>query len=60
MNNAYHFQNCKNVLESTGILDMFDAIVDGVILEEAKLPGKPKPDMFLRYNTFHTTAGYFI
>jgi len=41
-------KNCKNVLETTGLLDLFDAVIDGVVLEEQKIPGKPKPDMFLR------------
>lgn len=40
-------RNCKHVLESAGVLDLFDARVDGMVSEEKKLKGKPAPDIFL-------------
>ncbi len=41
-------RNCKEVLESAGILDLFTVRVDGVVLAEEGLQGKPAPDIFLR------------
>ena len=41
-------KNCRNVLESAGISDLFDERVDGVDSEELSLPGKPAPDIFLQ------------
>jgi len=41
-------KNCRPVLERAGITDLFDAIFDGRDLEQANLPGKPRPEMFLR------------
>jgi HAD superfamily hydrolase (TIGR01509 family) len=35
------------VLESTGIADLFDVLIDGVVADRQKLPGKPAPDTFL-------------
>ncbi|GAL85732.1 hypothetical protein MYP_2961 [Sporocytophaga myxococcoides] len=40
-------KNCKQILEASGIVNLFDVIVDGVIREEKKLRGKPYPDTFL-------------
>lgn len=40
-------ENCIAVLESVGIVDLFDAIVDGVVARERHLRGKPAPDTFL-------------
>ncbi|MDP9133992.1 MAG: beta-phosphoglucomutase family hydrolase [Actinomycetota bacterium] len=40
-------RNTREVLESTGLLDLFEAIVDGVVAEREGLPGKPAPDTFL-------------
>jgi alpha,alpha-trehalase len=40
-------KNCKLVLETAGITDLFDRRVDGVTAEERKLKGKPNPDIFL-------------
>lgn len=40
-------KNCVTVLKSAGLLDMFDARVDGVVAAERGLPGKPAPDTFL-------------
>ncbi|WP_018657134.1 beta-phosphoglucomutase family hydrolase [Actinomadura flavalba] len=39
--------NTRQVLEVTGLTDLFDARVDGVIAAERGLPGKPAPDTFL-------------
>jgi beta-phosphoglucomutase family hydrolase len=40
-------RNCRQVLESTGIADLFDALVDGVVADRERLAGKPAPDTFL-------------
>jgi beta-phosphoglucomutase family hydrolase len=40
-------RNCRAVLEATGLEDMFEVRVDGVVAAERALPGKPKPDTFL-------------
>jgi len=40
-------RNTREVLESTGLLDHFDAIVDGAVAEREGLPGKPAPDTFV-------------
>jgi beta-phosphoglucomutase family hydrolase len=39
--------NCRAVLESAGILDQFEEIVDGNTLQQRGLKGKPAPDTFL-------------
>jgi beta-phosphoglucomutase family hydrolase len=39
--------NTKDVLACTHLEDLFDAVVDGVVAHERKLPGKPAPDTFL-------------
>jgi beta-phosphoglucomutase family hydrolase len=39
-------KNCKAVLESAGILDLFETRVDGVVSAELGLLGKPEPDIF--------------
>lgn len=39
--------NCRDVLVSAGIEDLFDVRVDGVVAEERHLAGKPAPDTFL-------------
>jgi beta-phosphoglucomutase family hydrolase len=39
--------NCKDVLESAGIADLFDARIDGIVATEQHLRGKPHPDTFL-------------
>ena len=39
--------NCRAVLESAGIIDLFEEIVDGNTLVERHLNGKPAPDTFL-------------
>jgi beta-phosphoglucomutase family hydrolase len=39
--------NCKDVLEAAGILELFEAIVDGKVADRDGLKGKPAPDTFL-------------
>jgi beta-phosphoglucomutase family hydrolase len=39
--------NCRPVLEAAGILDLFEEIVDGSVVSEQGLRGKPAPDTFL-------------
>jgi len=41
-------KNCAMVLERAGISDLFEARVDGVVLVEQGLPGKPDPAMFVK------------
>jgi beta-phosphoglucomutase family hydrolase len=41
-------KNCRAVLESVGLLHLFDARVDGLVSEELNLKGKPEPDIFIR------------
>ena len=40
-------ENTKAALGAAGILALFDAIVDGIIVKEHHLAGKPAPDSFL-------------
>lgn len=39
--------NCREILASAGLLDLFDARVDGIDLVQQRLRGKPAPDTFL-------------
>ena len=39
--------NTQDVLEVTGLTDLFDARIDGKVAAERHLPGKPAPDTFL-------------
>jgi beta-phosphoglucomutase family hydrolase len=39
--------NCRDVLASAGILDLFEEVVDGIVAEREHLRGKPHPDTFL-------------
>jgi beta-phosphoglucomutase family hydrolase len=39
--------NTHAVLAATGMSDLFDAVVDGVVIVERDLKGKPAPDSFL-------------
>ncbi len=39
-------KNCKVVLETAGILDLFETCVDGLVFAEIGLKGKPEPDIF--------------
>ncbi|TVR64069.1 MAG: trehalose-phosphatase [Gemmatimonadales bacterium] len=40
-------RNCRKILERAGLLDLFEARVDGETLRELGLSGKPDPDMFV-------------
>jgi len=40
-------QSCRAVLEAAGLVDLFDARVDGVERSRLGLAGKPAPDLFL-------------
>jgi len=40
--------NCEQVLRAAGILELFDARVDGLVASHLHLPGKPAPDTFLK------------
>jgi beta-phosphoglucomutase family hydrolase len=40
--------HCEQILHAAGILDLFDARVDGVVATQLGLPGKPAPDAFLK------------
>jgi beta-phosphoglucomutase family hydrolase len=39
--------NCRDVLEAAGMIDLFDAIVDGNVARDKQLAGKPAPDTFV-------------
>ena len=39
--------NTREVLETTGLIDRFEAIVDGVVATREGLKGKPAPDTFV-------------
>jgi HAD superfamily hydrolase (TIGR01509 family) len=39
--------NTEAVLKVTGLADLFDVVVDGVVAEREGLAGKPAPDTFL-------------
>lgn len=39
--------NASDVLESAGLSDRFDVLVDGIVARELDLAGKPEPDPFL-------------
>ena len=39
--------NCKFILQKTGLIDMFDAVIGGLLSKEIGLKGKPHPDIFL-------------
>ncbi len=39
-------KNCKPVLETAGLLDLFETRIDGVVSAELGLNGKPEPDIF--------------
>lgn len=40
-------RNCRALLESAGIDDLFEVRIDGEVAAERSLPGKPAPDTFL-------------
>ncbi|MFO7828720.1 MAG: trehalose-phosphatase [Bacteroidales bacterium] len=39
-------KNCKRILETANVLDLFDVRIDGVVSIERNLNGKPEPDIF--------------
>ncbi len=39
--------NCREVLEAAGIEDLFEVRIDGIVVEQRHLRGKPAPDTFL-------------
>jgi beta-phosphoglucomutase family hydrolase len=39
--------NAPDVLRAAGILERFEAVVDGSVARELHLPGKPRPDTYL-------------
>jgi len=39
-------KNCKAILESVGLVDLFETRVDGIVSTELNLKGKPDPDIF--------------
>lgn len=39
--------NCRDVLRSAGVEQLFEVRIDGVVAAERDLPGKPRPDTFL-------------
>ena len=39
--------NCAQVLQATGIFDLFEVRVDGLVAHKLSLRGKPAPDTFL-------------
>jgi beta-phosphoglucomutase family hydrolase len=39
--------HCREVLEAAGISDLFEVRIDGIVIAERKLKGKPAPDTFL-------------
>jgi beta-phosphoglucomutase family hydrolase len=39
--------NCREVLQAAGIEDLFEVRIDGIVVEEQHLRGKPAPDTFL-------------
>ncbi len=40
-------KNCQALLKQAGIEALFDTRIDGKSLEQLKIPGKPRPDIFL-------------
>jgi beta-phosphoglucomutase family hydrolase len=40
-------RNCRLILEKTGLIDLFDAVVGGIVSKELDLDGKPAPDIFI-------------
>ncbi len=45
-------KNCKSILESAGLMDLFESRVDGVVSVQMGLKGKPEGDIFV------TAAGH--
>ena len=49
-------RNCRLVLRSAALFDLFDTVIDGVYAADNGLPGKPAPDTFLRAATLLETT----
>lgn len=41
-------RNCRRIVETAGLQDQFDILIDGIYAADNGLPGKPAPDTFLR------------
>jgi alpha,alpha-trehalase len=41
-------ENCRTILRTVGLLDLFDAYMTGVEASELGIPGKPAPDTFVK------------
>lgn len=41
-------KNCKQILETTGLEDLFQVRLDGIVAQERNIVGKPAPDIFLQ------------
>jgi len=41
-------KNCREILTRAGLLQLFDARVDGVVSADMNLKGKPEPDIFIK------------
>jgi beta-phosphoglucomutase family hydrolase len=39
-------KNCRTVLEKAGLIELFETVVDGEVLAQLGLKGKPEPDIF--------------
>jgi beta-phosphoglucomutase family hydrolase len=39
--------NCRYILEKTGLIELFETVIDGMVSKEIGLRGKPHPDIFL-------------
>ncbi|MCB2102424.1 MAG: beta-phosphoglucomutase family hydrolase [Rhodobacterales bacterium] len=40
-------KNCKIILDSSNLTDLFEVRIDGIVAERDKIAGKPKPDTYL-------------
>jgi len=41
-------KNTRDIIQIAGLVELFDAVVDGVTAEEEGMRGKPHPDVYLR------------
>lgn len=41
-------KNCRQILQTAGIRDLFEQVVDGEVAERLHLAGKPAPDTFIK------------
>jgi beta-phosphoglucomutase family hydrolase len=41
-------KNCQFILETTGLIELFETVVDGNVSKDLGLAGKPAPDIFIR------------